>query len=109
MHSIVKGILTASAIGILVPLFSGTPGSVADAAIRCNGPYQVIRGQGEIATPFCEDNYLARVARGYGMNVSNRTIRQNPHKKQEACHLVGHDTRVADICAGFRDGSRDRD
>lgn len=82
----------------------------AEAKIRCNGAYQVIKGSGEIATPYCGDNYLAKVARQFGMRVSAKAIRNNPSKKEEVCRLVGHDIRVQDVCAGFRneDGGRGR-
>lgn len=81
----------------------------ASAKIRCKGPYQVVQGN-QIATPYCGDNYLAQVARGYGSSVSARAIRQSPSKKEEICNWIGHDPRVQDICAGFRndDGGRNR-
>lgn len=78
--------------------FLGTP---SEARIRCEGPWQIVQGN-KIATPYCGDNYLATVARGYGSKVSARTIRQNPNKKREICEWIGHDIRVQDICAGFR-------
>lgn len=79
----------------------------AEAKIRCEGQWQIVQGN-KIATPYCGDNYLASVARGYGSKVSARAIRQNPSKKQEICRWIGHDPRVQDICAGFRndDGGR---
>mgnify|MGYP001815326136 FL=1 len=86
-----------------------TSASPATAKIRCKGPFQVVQGN-QIATPYCGDNYLAQVARGYGSSVSARAIRQSPSKKEEICNWIGHDTRVQDICAGFRndDGGRNR-
>jgi len=105
MHSIRAAILGIIAISIITPL---TSGDAAHAAIRCEGPYQLVRGQGKIATPYCEDGFLAAVARGYGMKVSGNAIRHNPHKKDDACRLAGHDIRVADICAGHRDESDGR-
>ena len=77
------------------------------AKIKCKGAYQVINGNLH-ATPWCEDNYLAAVARQYGMRVSNRQIRQDPFAKERACRLAGHDNRVRDICAGElgRNGNR---
>lgn len=81
--------------------------STAQAKIRCNGPYQIVRGVGEIGTPYCEDNYLAKVAREFGVRVSARTIRNNPNRKEEVCRLVGYDIRVQDVCAGLMpDGGR---
>ncbi|MEO1206309.1 MAG: hypothetical protein AAFV45_08250 [Pseudomonadota bacterium] len=96
--SLMAGVLT---VGIL-------PVPDAAAKIKCNGAYQVIKGAGEIATPYCGDNYLARVARDFGVRVSAKTIRNNPNKKEEVCRLVGYDIRVQDICAGLRgdDGGR---
>ncbi len=88
---------------------AGMATTPASAKIRCNGPYQIVQGN-ELATPYCGDNYLAQVARGYGSSVSARAIRQNPSKKEEICNWIGHDTRVQDICAGFRndEGGRNR-
>ena len=74
----------------------------AQARIKCSGEYQVIRGQGQIATPYCEDQYLARVARGYGIRVSASAIRQSPSRKEEVCRVIGHDGRVANICHNYR-------
>jgi len=92
------GQLYGSCVGSLVGLFLlATPA----AAIDCKGPYQIVQGQ-QIATPYCEDNYLARVAREYGVRVSDREIRQNPNKKQEVCMFMGFDPRVSQICEGYR-------
>ena len=74
----------------------------AHARIECNGAYQIVRGQGEIATPYCEDEYLARVARGYGMRVSGSAIRHSPARKQEVCRFMGHDSRISEICQPYR-------
>lgn len=79
----------------------------ADAAIRCEGPWQVVSGQ-RISTPYCGDTYLARVARDYGMRVSARAVRNSTSVKQEVCRLVGHDNRARDACIGYRD-ERDND
>jgi hypothetical protein len=74
----------------------------ANAAIQCEGPYQIIHGD-RLATPYCGDNYLAHVAqRDYGSRVSAFEVRNNPNKKQEVCLFVGADIRVKDICTGFR-------
>ena len=80
----------------------------AGSGIRCSGPYQYVKGIGKISTPYCEDRYLARVARSRGMKVSGRAVRLNPHKKQDACDIAGHDIRVSGICSDYRNGSRNR-
>lgn len=69
----------------------------AHARIVCKDDYQVVQGN-HISTPYCADNYLARVAREYGVRVSDATIRNNPNKKREVCRFIGHDIRVADNC-----------
>lgn len=69
----------------------------ADAAIKCRNDYQVVQGR-EISTPYCADNYLARVAREYGVRVSDQAIRNNPNKKSEVCRFIGHDPRVKENC-----------
>ena len=103
-----KTLLATAAASSLLAMIAAP----ANAAIRCNGAYQVIKGHGEIATPYCGDNYLAQVARSsYGYRVSNRAVRQNPYLKEKLCLHFGHDIRVSDICAGLRqedydDGSR---
>jgi hypothetical protein len=68
-------------------------------AIKCDGRFQIVQGQ-PVSTPYCEDNYLAYVARTSGIRVSGAAIRQNPRLKDEVCHVVGSDPRVADICIG---------
>ncbi len=99
-----KGFFAAVAMGVLVGGLSGPAG----AAILCKGAYQVVKGHGEIATPYCGDNYLAEVARrSYGYKVSNRAVRQNPYLKEKLCMHFGHDIRVSDICAGFRQDDYD--
>jgi hypothetical protein len=69
----------------------------ADARIVCKDGYQQNAG-GEVATPYCEDEYLAEVAREYGMKVAASAIRNNPNYKDEVCRLVGHDNRVRIYC-----------
>ncbi|MEO1694385.1 MAG: hypothetical protein AAFR55_04015 [Pseudomonadota bacterium] len=79
----------------------------AEAAIQCRGSSQLSGGR-YIVTPYCEDQVLARVARSYGMNVSDRAVRQSVSTKQRVCDLVGNDTRVRDVCAPYRRGPRNR-
>lgn len=78
-----------------------TAGSAA--AIECRGPYQVVQGN-LLSTPYCEDGYLAKIAREYGTRVSAREIRNNPNRKQDVCRFMGHDNRVSHICQQYRNG-----
>lgn len=83
-------------------------GATAQAKIRCDGPNQIIPGHGSMATPYCEDGYLAEVAREYGAKVSAGEIRRNPHSKEKLCLFIGDDIRVRSTCSQYLDrgGSR---
>lgn len=70
-------------------------------AIECDGNFQIQKSGNLIATPYCQDEYLAAVAREYGMRVSGREIRRNYSLKSKACRLVGYDNRVRDTCANY--------
>ena len=74
----------------------------ADARIICRGAYQIVQGQ-PIATPYCEDAYLAEVAQEYGMRVTASAIRSSPATKQRVCRVIGHDNRARSACAQYRD------
>ncbi len=78
------------------------------SAIECEGNFQVQRNGNRIATPYCQDGYLAIVAREYGVEVSAETIRYNPSVKARTCRLVGYDNRVSDTCAPYRIDRGDR-
>jgi hypothetical protein len=75
------------------------------AAIECRDGYQRISGN-DIATPYCQDEYLAVVARRYGMKASGEKIRNNPNYKREVCRLVGQDIRVQTTCIDELPSSR---
>ncbi len=73
----------------------------AQAGIQCDGPFQIVRGD-RIATPYCQDNYIAQVAnRSYGIRVTGSQIRNNPSKKVEVCRIVGTDSRLRAACTGY--------
>lgn len=96
---------TALVLGLtlILPLLAtATP---AAAYIVCEDSYQLVNDSW-IATPYCEDEYLARVANSYGDFVSPPAIRNNPSTKEEVCRLVGNDIRVDDICAPHTDSAR---
>lgn len=78
--------------------------AVPASAIECVDASQRIRPGEYIVTPYCADNYLAKVARSYGTKVTDAEVRNNPSTKREICRFIGHDTRVQHICQGYRDG-----
>jgi hypothetical protein len=66
-------------------------------AIECDQGYQRVQGN-MIATPYCQDAYLAVVARQFGVNASAEKIRNNPSYKREVCRIAGRDIRVQSTC-----------
>jgi hypothetical protein len=66
-------------------------------AITCESGYQRVQGN-LIATPYCQDEYLAQVARQFGFKTSGDRIRGNPNYKREVCAIAGRDIRVQSIC-----------
>ena len=96
-HSI-SAVVFFAAIGLI-------PAAPATARILCDGNYQVINGQPH-ATPYCQDENLALVARSYGMRVSGSAIRNSPSEKQRACEFIGNDIRVREACQGYGQDGR---
>jgi hypothetical protein len=92
----VKHLLAALACG--AALAAVTPAQ----AIECDGNFQVQRDGTRIATPYCQDGNLGRVAREYGVRVSDHEIRWNPSEKGRVCRFVGDDNRVRDTCSNYR-------
>lgn len=78
-------------------------------AIDCRGGNQLSGGR-LIATPYCQDEYLAQVARSYGIRTSGDAMRYDFSAKSSVCHAIGHDSRVRESCSGFRrdDSGRNR-
>ena len=79
------------------------------SAIDCVRGYQRVQGN-MLATPYCQDQYLAQVAREYGIPASAAKIRNNPNYKKEVCRTVLNDIRVQLTCenAGVPEGRRGR-
>ncbi len=73
------------------------PAAEANAKIQCRDGYQIVQGNA-LATPYCQEEQLARVARSYGFNVSFAEIRNNPNSKRRLCALLGRDIRVQQTC-----------
>lgn len=72
------------------------------ANIRCNGSYQVVNGS-EIATPYCQDENLARLARKRGIEVTGTQIRKDLGKKLAVCRVIGKQTSARSACASMLD------
>jgi hypothetical protein len=72
----------------------------AAARIQCKGNFQVSK-YGLIATPYCEEEQIARVARSYGYKVTPAEVHNNPLKKVYLCQVLGGDVRLKGSCAGY--------
>ena len=99
----IRNILASAALasGMLMLAQGG-----AQAAITCDGNFQIVNGQ-PVGTPYCREMNLARVARSYGWKVSDQTIRYSESMKAQVCRAIGHDTRVQDICRQFQPSGGD--
>jgi hypothetical protein len=73
--------------------------SNAQAKIVCQGPYQVNKGT-TLRSPYCETEYLATIARGFGIEVSGAQIRDSYSLKKRVCQVVDSDNRAESICIG---------
>ena len=62
-----------------------------EARIQCRGNFQMTK-YGPIATPYCEEEQIAFVARSYGQSVSQ--VRKNPLMKVYLCQTLGYDSRL---------------
>lgn len=72
----------------------------ATARIRCDGDFQVTK-YGRIATPYCEEEQIAKVANSYGSRVSAAEVHNNPLTKVYLCQTLGYDWRLQSACAGY--------
>jgi hypothetical protein len=88
-------LIARTLVGCTVFVVLGSAG--AQAGIVCREGYQVVNGQ-ELSTPYCNDNYVAEVARQRGINVSNETVRNSPARKDEICRRIGSDIRIQHYC-----------
>jgi len=92
-----KTFLAAFAALGLAALQSTLVPQVATAAIVCKDGFQK-SGGGWISTPYCNDAYLAHVAREHGVKVSDNEVRASDSKKYELCRFIGSDARVQTYC-----------
>ena len=72
----------------------------AAARIPCDGEFQITK-YGLIATPYCGDQVIARVANSYGWRDSAAQVGSNPLAKVYICQTLGTDWRLQGPCAGY--------
>ena len=88
---------TRVALSLLAAILVVGTARPAAAKIECREGAQRIQGAW-LVTPYCQDAYLAEVAREFGVKASAPAIRNNPNLKREVCLIVGHDIRVQQTC-----------
>jgi hypothetical protein len=69
----------------------------AEAGIACVKGFQKVQGNW-MSTPYCQDAYVAQVAREYGFSASAEAVRNNPMFKQRLCRFIGQDIRIKESC-----------
>ena len=84
-------------LAVLALAFAAGP---ASARIECRGNFQITK-YGPIATPYCEEEQIAAVARSYGTKVTGSQVRNDPLKKVYLCQIYGSDIRLKGSCAGY--------
>ncbi|HEY8264567.1 MAG TPA: hypothetical protein VIG26_09450 [Methyloceanibacter sp.] len=72
----------------------------AAARIQCNGNFQM-NPSGPIATPYCEEEQIARVAQTYGWKVTADEVHNNPLTKVYVCQNLGGDVRMKGSCGAY--------
>lgn len=95
-----KQILSGSATLAVAAVLAFAMASPAAARIECQGNFQISK-YGPIATPYCEEEHIARVARSYGAKVTGAEVRNNPLTKVYLCQVYGGDTRLKGACGAY--------
>jgi hypothetical protein len=98
MHKNLSSSLPTLLVSMSLFLFVAV--SPAAARIECRDNFQITK-HGPISTPYCEEKQIARVARSYGMAVTDAEVRNNPNTKVWLCQIIGNDVRLKGSCAGY--------
>ena len=78
----------------------------SQSRIICEGNFQIVLGL-SVSTPYCREQNLAQVARGYGIPVSAEAIRRSESVKGDVCRTIGYDNRVREVCSPYRNDGGD--
>ena len=89
------GLAGCAAVALTTMLTAG-----AEARIECRGNFQTTK-YGPIATPYCEEEQIAFVARSYGSRVTAAQVHNDPLTKVYLCQTIGYDSRLKGSCAGY--------
>ena len=89
------GLAGCAAVALTTMLTAG-----AEARIECRGNFQMTK-YGPIATPYCEEEQIAFVARSYGSRITAAQVHNDPLTKVYLCQTIGYDSRLKGSCAGY--------
>ena len=81
-----RQILSGTATLAVAALLALSLASPAAARIECRGNFQMSK-YGLIATPYCEEEHIARVARSYGAKVTGAEVRNNRSRRSISASL----------------------
>jgi hypothetical protein len=95
-----RGLYVSGLAAALGTVFLAAGAGPATARIECKGNFQVTK-YGLLATPYCADEQIAKVARTYGWKVTAKDVRNNPLTKVQICQVLGGDIRLKGSCAGY--------
>jgi hypothetical protein len=93
-------VLQVGVTGCASLLLAAMLAAPAEARIECRGNFQVTK-YGLIATPYCEEEQIAFVARSYGSKVTGAQVHNDPLTKVYLCQTIGYDSRLKGSCAGY--------
>lgn len=96
MSRFVQTGLACAALALAVLAAPGPAG----AGIKCQGEFQVTK-YGLLATPYCGEEQIAKVAQSYGWKVTASEVHNNPLTKVNLCQHFGNDVRLKGACAGY--------
>ena len=86
--------------GVAAAILFAVASQPAEARIQCKGNFQVTK-YGLIATPYCEEQQIAAVARSYGVRVTDEQVRRDPLTKVKLCYRFGGDVRLKGACGAY--------
>ncbi len=95
-HLFAAGLAGHAAVVLLAFAAAGT----AEARIKCQGNFQETK-YGLLATPYCQGEQIAAVARSYGVKVSGTEVRNDALKKVRLCQRFGGDVRLKGSCGAY--------
>jgi hypothetical protein len=105
MEATMRERLTSVTTFLGAALFVAAVAEPASARIECQGNFMVTKKNGLIATPYCEEEQIAKVARSYGWKVTAKQVHNDPLTKVQICQVLGGDVRLKGSCAGYGPGN----